>query len=138
MDICRFPLAPDWRPQIHPDGQLYFHKNIKNSRRFVTYAYLQDEDTLNEINRFTKFIERVLDNETRQLPKSFEIVLELMPYWNAWGYYMVDHESKCIFWMHDLDVPWALRDEINGIQEISQMSDYILPVTTNDLLTWWR
>ena len=115
----------DWTPQIHPEGQLYFSKDVDNSRRYLTLAYLRDKVALHEISQLYEFVENSIRNETRDLPEKFEVVLELMSDLDAWGYYMVDHTSRCIFWLQDFDVLWAVGEELEGIQRVSQMSEYV-------------
>ena len=121
-------LPDDWVPCVHPEGQLYFYRDI-GPRRYVTDAYLYDGSVLDEITRFLNRMEGEIRQQNDLLPKESDIVLELCsnPSWNAWGYYMVDHKSRCVYWLAELDILWAIGEEIVGLQSLTHFSKPYLP-----------
>ena len=122
---CQYDVSSEpqggWVPQIHPEGQLYFYKDV-GRLRYITDALLTDSEVLKEIMGFLGRMERHLCEVTGGLPETFEIVLELLPEWDAWGYYMVDHGSRCVFWLQELDVLLAVEEEVQGLQSPSHFS----------------
>ena len=108
---------------MHPEGQLYFYRDIGN-HRYITDAYLYDPNKFEELTRFLTQMEFEISQQRETLPERFEIVLELRSDWDAWGYYMVDHKSRCVFWLAELDVLWAIGEEFVGLQSLAHFSKF--------------
>ena len=103
---------------------ILFKSNLNSARqRIFTDANLYDHDKLQLIAECADQILSELENTTRDenisLPPDVELVLELVP-WNKQlicGYYFVEHNSRCLFWLHEFDA-----EGICGIKAVVSLS----------------
>lgn len=103
---------------------MYFYRDV-GPRRYVTDAHLYDPSVFSEITQFLNQMEFDIGQQAEPLPERFEIVLELRSDWDGWGYYMVDHGSRCVFWMAELDILWAIGEEFVGLKSLAHFSKLI-------------
>lgn len=117
-----------WKSAVHPEGQLYFYKNVSNgtqpSRRYITEANLNQKAIIDEIDQFQQTMESHISNYDLHGISGVEIVLELLPdNGGSWGYYMVDHTSQCLFWINDFRVDGKIEEDIYGIKSTFHLSE---------------
>ncbi|KAJ7572526.1 hypothetical protein C8J56DRAFT_597562 [Mycena floridula] len=84
-----------WVSCLHPAGNTYV--------RHAEMDILVDElpDAIAEINRILLFARSSF--ETLARPENVELVIEFREA-AGWHYYFIDHEDRCIFWVHDVVV----------------------------------
>lgn len=109
--------------KIHPAGDFYFYTD-RRAPRYVTFANLYKPAILDQIklfmSRMDQDIEEQLQHQQTGLPDDVEVCLELLPE-GDWGYYMVDHHSRSLFWLEELDTTW-IAGEVNGLASLSHLS----------------
>lgn len=125
-------LIPEWNLRVHPDGQFYFYTDSRTPR-YVTLANLNDEDVLDEMTRFMRRMDKEIQEQQRQqkqLPDDMEVFLEVLP-GGHWSYYMVDHRSRTLFWLDEVDTEW-FAGEVGGLASLSHLRMASFPITIND------
>ncbi|KAJ3766076.1 hypothetical protein FB446DRAFT_417049 [Lentinula raphanica] len=99
-------LPSQWTAHIHPEGQLYFHRN--STLRVTTDAYLYNPEVLDLVILWVKTIEARI--EANNLPLSPSIELFLLIENTGCAYYFIDHASRSQFWLEaipseELNIP---------------------------------
>ncbi|PFH49339.1 hypothetical protein AMATHDRAFT_4988 [Amanita thiersii Skay4041] len=91
-----------WESRIHPEGMLYFYDTERN---VVTDAYLHNQSTRSIIDGYVDKIEAYISEHALAsiLPKNRTLVLEIRTRTGRCGYYFVDHDNQCLFWLEPYD-----------------------------------
>ncbi|KAF8068882.1 hypothetical protein FPV67DRAFT_1095201 [Lyophyllum atratum] len=92
-------LPPQWSAHIHPEGQLYFHRNA--TLHIVTEAYIYHPDIMGKVSYWIKEIEDLLPQKQIVLSEGVELFLEIDG--EDCAYYFVDHRSRTEFWLDAID-----------------------------------
>ncbi|KAJ2914628.1 hypothetical protein MD484_g5809, partial [Candolleomyces efflorescens] len=96
------PKLPDnWETFVHPEGTRYF----KKTDAFVpvlTEAWIYEEPLRAEIEQYIQSISDYVDGNHISFPPNVYLVLELRQT-GRYGYYFVNHDEKCLFWLEPFD-----------------------------------
>ncbi|EJC97873.1 uncharacterized protein FOMMEDRAFT_143412 [Fomitiporia mediterranea MF3/22] len=119
FDVYRNRDVAGWKHYVHPEGPPYYLLEKCDGHRFsyLTEADLQDYSVLDEVEAFVCAVERHTTNFNwgRDIPENVEVVLEIED--EAWSYYMVDLEQRCVFWLDDYDMSYALGENF-GVESL--------------------
>lgn len=96
-----------WEPCVHPEGMLY-HRKTAQDIVFLTDADVCEVDVLQKVNHASSELEvriaQFLSRHKSMIPIDhfpLEVVLEAEdPKGDEWEYYIVDHASQHILWVH--------------------------------------
>jgi hypothetical protein len=88
-------------------------------QKIVTEANLYHAEVMHDIDSFIEHIDNVMRLKGIKLGPEVELVLEPMLSKDGTdivcGYYFVDHETRCLFWLENFDVSYTLAD-IKGVK----------------------
>ncbi|TDL22881.1 hypothetical protein BD410DRAFT_202988 [Rickenella mellea] len=149
------PLDPSWTRHVHPDGQPYYYNtsHAGPSLRYVTLADLLNVSVLTEIERFVDHMQELIhrhsvlssftssssssagDNDGNGVDHGksngkgreeveVEVFLQLSSD-RTWGYYMVYHPNRCLFWLKDMDVEEGIWEIGGKVTTFAHMQHYI-------------
>ncbi|TDL18707.1 hypothetical protein BD410DRAFT_842581 [Rickenella mellea] len=140
------PLHPSWTRHVHPDGQPYYYNTARAGPRlrYVTLADLLDASVLTEVERFVDHMQGLVhkrfglssftssgggggdDNGKgrEEVEVEVEVFLQLSTD-GTWGYYMVDHPNRCLFWLEDMDVEEWIGEIGGKVTTFAHMQHYI-------------
>lgn len=107
-------LPPGWTAYTHPEGQLYFHRNIE--LRVVTEAYLYRSEIMDKISSWTSKVEEALQIKGIKPSSTVELFLEPREDMESCGYYLVDHSTRSEFWIDQVST------ELLGLAPVVSMS----------------
>ncbi|EJC97875.1 uncharacterized protein FOMMEDRAFT_171285 [Fomitiporia mediterranea MF3/22] len=123
-----------WKHYVHPEGPPYYLLGKCGGRIFshLTEADLQNSAVLEEVEAFVCAVERHATNFNwgRDIPENIEVVLEIEN--DAWSYYMVDLEQRCVFWLHDYDMTDALGESF-GVESLDHFRKSVFPSSKDKL-----
>ncbi len=125
-------LPPLWKECVHPEGNLYYVWD--STFKVVTDAHLPSPEIQAKFQILTGNLTIAIQNAKVTLPESVEVFLELEG--DRCLYYMVDHATRSIFWLHS-----TATDDLSLRPVVSQshLSVYcILMVSMYRLLTTLR
>lgn len=121
-------LPEGWTTLVHPEGSRYF---LNEKQRTFTEVNIFDPQIHKGIEDYMQYLwsglRSIIKQENRRLDLTqVDLVLELkrndVAIDNsgiAW-YYFVNHNSRCLFWLHESDVEDVLRD-CKGIRSLSHI-----------------
>lgn len=87
--------------------------------RYVTDADLADGEVLDFVENLVQCMAEEFETN-KTLPGQFDVVFEQLE--EGWGYYMVDHSSRSIFWLHSFDASW-IPSQILGLPSYEHMGE---------------
>lgn len=97
-------------------------------QKIFTDANLYDHEEFTIISESADQIlgdlERKLQDEGITLPHDPDLVLEVVP-WDeelVCGYYFVNHDSRCLFWLEEFDASGFCHNEIQAVVSLSHLS----------------
>ncbi|KAI0642660.1 hypothetical protein C8Q79DRAFT_1013332 [Trametes meyenii] len=111
-------VPPDWVSCAHPEGRLYFYHPIK---RIYTDADVRDHTILAILEAFERRLCSIIQDNELALPNDYELVLYLeerkISGGYNWLYYYVDHATRSLFWLEELNIIEMLGDDsVPGIK----------------------
>ncbi|KAJ7148856.1 hypothetical protein C8R46DRAFT_1311040 [Mycena filopes] len=92
-------LPAHWSAHIHPEGQIYFHR--EGSPSVVTEAYLYRPETLDKVTHWIKKIENIAAEKDFPISDELELFIKLEG--DDCAYYFVDHGARAQSWMENVD-----------------------------------
>ena len=107
-----FTLPEFWSTSVHPDGLRYFKLSSPHLKfTYVTEANISEQTTCVSVHQLITELERKAARVDLQSHPEVEVYLEVAdledddadPSEARWKYYMVDHESRRIFWLDEFD-----------------------------------
>ena len=99
----RPPYLPHgWTVHIQPEGQVYFA--CESKPRIVTDAHMYSEVAREHVLRCAITVFKTLESKNILLPESAEVYLMPLDYDDACMYYFVDHASRSLFWLEEIEV----------------------------------
>lgn len=93
-------LLRNWRPFVHPEGQIYFARSTQPV--VVTEACISIQKVGDEISAWTALIEARIVDLGIYLTASVEIWMNLGETEGTLQYYFIDHSKHSVFWLDDL------------------------------------
>lgn len=82
---------------MHPEGALYFHKN--SELKIVTGENLSSAVVSEHVQHWSDQVVGMFGKVGFPLSESYELFLESREDDLSYGYYIVDHLKRCIFWL---------------------------------------
>jgi hypothetical protein len=121
-------VPPGWTTLVHPEGSRYF---LNETRRTFTEVDIFDPQIHRRIEYYMQYLwsglESTLKREKLNLDMTqVDLVLELKnndtPASSATVclYYFVNHNSRCLFWLHESDIKRVLSD-CKGVRSLSHI-----------------
>ncbi|KAG1826596.1 hypothetical protein EV424DRAFT_1598893, partial [Suillus variegatus] len=121
-------LPEGWTTLVHPEGSRYF---LNEKQRTFTEVNIFDPQIHKGIEDYMQYLwsglKSIIKQENRRLDLTqVDLVLELKSdvaidsSGIACYYYFVNHNSRCLFWLHKSDVKDVLRD-CKGIKSLSHI-----------------
>lgn len=107
-------LPRGWTAYTHPEGQLYFYRNIE--LRVVTEAYLYRPEVMAKIASWTTMVQEALNIKGIKFTGAIELFLEPREDMESCGYYLVDHSTRSEFWIDQVST------ELLGLPQVVSMS----------------
>ncbi|KAM5533995.1 hypothetical protein V8D89_012315 [Ganoderma adspersum] len=95
-------LPHGWTAHIQPEGQVYFACDSKP--RIVTDAQMYSESAREHVLRCVVTVFKTLESKDILLPESAEVYIMPLDYDDACLYYFVDHASRALFWLEEIEV----------------------------------
>ncbi len=94
-----------WTRHVHPLGYVYYHKTHQG-RIYITQDEITIPDLQNSILKQIDEVERLISLRNYFPFDRILVYLELEYDEGSDGYFLVNNapESRCIFWLHDIDV----------------------------------
>ncbi|KAJ3758809.1 hypothetical protein EV360DRAFT_82715 [Lentinula raphanica] len=114
-------LPSQWTAHIHPEGQLYFHRN--STLRVTTDAYLYNPEVLDLVILWVKTIEAKI--EANNLPLSPSIELFLLIENTGCAYYFIDHASRSQFWLEAIPSEELNIPDVDSPSHLSLYLEYL-------------
>lgn len=94
------PPSGRWTPLAHPEGALYYYDSTS---RIYTDADLSKPSTLSAIEAFADQLYNDAQTNTNvDITSATELVIEDIDE-NTCGYYFVERDTRCIFWLESFD-----------------------------------
>lgn len=88
---------------MHPEGQPYYALTEAFEFTVVTAANIGATQTERQILDYAKLARKELQYRDFRIPTGSELVLELADDGLSCNYYFVDHASKTLFWLTDVE-----------------------------------
>ncbi|KAG1796070.1 uncharacterized protein HD556DRAFT_1362699 [Suillus plorans] len=111
------PPSGRWKPLVHPEGALYYYDS---SRRIYTDADLSKPSTLLAIEAFAdQLYNDAQANPNVDITSKTELVVEDIDE-NTCGYYFVEQDTRCIFWLERFDAE-TLFENIRRVKNMGHI-----------------
>ena len=104
---------------MHPGGQLYFALQV-GIIRFLTESYLYDDNLLDEVNEFQRYM---LTRLQREYDSSTELDVVLCMSSQLWTYYMADKGQEGLLWLDECEITSSMDSLRPAIQSQSHLSE---------------
>ncbi|KAG2095904.1 uncharacterized protein F5147DRAFT_717567 [Suillus discolor] len=106
-----------WKPLVHPEGALYYYDS---SRRIYTDADLSKPSTLLATEAFAdQLYNDAQANPNVDITSKTELVIEDIDE-NTCGYYFVEQDTRCIFWLERFDAE-TLFENIRRVKNMGHI-----------------
>lgn len=110
-----------WKPHTHPEGALYYYDS---TRRIYTDADLSRPSTLSAIEAFAdNLYNDAQTNPGVDITSKTELVVEDIDE-NTCGYYFVEQDTQCIFWLERFDAE-SLFENIRRVRNMGHIKHAI-------------
>jgi hypothetical protein len=120
------PPSSRWKPLAHPEGALYYYDS---TCRIYTDADLSKPSTLSAIEAFAdKLYNDARTDPNIDITSKTELVVEDIDE-NTCGYYFVEQDTRCIFWLERFDAE-SLFDNIRRVRNMGHISNTLLKLST--------
>ncbi|KAG2151603.1 uncharacterized protein EDB93DRAFT_1274012 [Suillus bovinus] len=111
------PPSSRWAPLVHPEGALYYYDS---ARRIYTDADLSKPSTLHAIEAFAdQLYNDAQTNSNIDITSKTELVIEDIDE-NTCGYYFVEQDTRCIFWLERFDAE-TLFENIRRVRNMGHI-----------------
>ncbi|KAG2104981.1 hypothetical protein BD769DRAFT_1695715 [Suillus cothurnatus] len=111
------PPSSRWKPLAHPEGALYYYDS---TCRIYTDADLSKPSTLSAIEAFAdKLYNDARTDPNIDITSKTELVVEDIDK-NTCGYYFVEQDTRCIFWLERFDAE-SLFDNIRRVRNMGHI-----------------
>ncbi|KAG2131491.1 hypothetical protein BD769DRAFT_1386709 [Suillus cothurnatus] len=111
------PPSSRWKPLAHPEGALYYYDS---TCRIYTDADLSKPSTLSAIEAFAdKLYNDARTDPNIDITSKTELVVEDIDE-NTCGYYFVEQDTRCIFWLERFDAE-SLFDNIRRVRNMGHI-----------------
>ncbi|KAI1786741.1 hypothetical protein LXA43DRAFT_1184989 [Ganoderma leucocontextum] len=95
-------LPHGWTSHVQPEGQVYFA--CESKPKIVTDAQMYSETVREQVLRCAVTIFKTLESKNILLPETAELYLMPLEYDDVCLYYFVDHASRTLFWLDEIEV----------------------------------
>ncbi|KAG2131466.1 hypothetical protein BD769DRAFT_1722792 [Suillus cothurnatus] len=120
------PPSSRWKPLAHPEGALYYYDS---TCRIYTDADLSKPSTISAIEAFAdKLYNDARTDPNIDITSKTELVVEDIDE-NTCGYYFVEQDTRCIFWLERFDAE-SLFDNIRRVRNMGHISNTLLKLST--------
>lgn len=101
-------MLDEWSAHQHPEGNVYYSKEVLEFR-VVAEMLLLRPNVQELIEHWTQHVVALIQSTETKIPNTAELFLNATSMEQCL-YYFVDHATKTIFWLEDVDTCEILRE----------------------------
>ena len=102
---------------------MYYVTSVKGFQ-FITEAHLRDKDVAPVVRTHIDTLAKLFfTNPAAAAFQPGDVDFVVDPWGSEWGYYIVDHLHRSVFWLHANDVQW-IAETAHGLRSHSDLSEW--------------